>query len=273
MILCVFLLLVIIGRTVFQQLGINKYVNGTREDFLICMFFTGGLKEEAENSIQTLKNVGLSDKLVVTALDDEAYLHMKELGIKVEKRQTNLEKLTHYGTKAFKRINLNKYDIISNLLQKEKKIVVYVDPDVIFFEDISGDVVKFKNSNYDVMFQNDIVVFDESAKKKLCTGFIFLKPNQKTMDLLKITQENSIKRGLLDDQDSMNMVYNQKSYGINLGVFDLKEYPNGKRYFHYLETIYKEYRPKIVHNNHLLKTIDKIDRLKKHGLWFLPPRR
>ena len=58
-------------------------------------------------------------------------------------------------------------------------------------------------SSYDVMFQNDIVAFDENAEKDLCTGFIFLKPNQKTMDLLKI---NSVKRGLLD-QDSMNMVY------------------------------------------------------------------
>ena len=121
-----------------------------------------------------MKNVGLSDKLVVTALDDEAYLHMKELGIKVEKRQTNLERLTNYGTKSFKKINLNKFDIISNLLQREKKIVVYVDPDVIFFKDISKDIIKFKKSNYDVMFQNNIKWFDEKAKKDLCTGFIFL---------------------------------------------------------------------------------------------------
>ena len=174
-IICVLVLLIIVAQTFFRGNGIKRRPNfDPKADFLICMFLTGGLKEEAENSIQTLKYLGLSDKLVVTALDDEAYLHMKELGIKVEKRQTNLEKLTHYGTKSFKKINLNKYDIISNLLQREKKIVVYVDPDVIFFKDISKDIIKFKKSNYDVMFQNNIKWFDEKAKKDLCTGFIFL---------------------------------------------------------------------------------------------------
>ena len=154
--LCVLLLLVIIGGMIFQRLmcrhkekGANQYVNtasiNPKEDFLICMFFTGGLKYEAENSIQTLKYLGLSDKLMVTALDDEAYIHMKDLGIKVEKRQTNLRKITRWGSKSFKKINLNKFDIISTLLQKEKKIVLFVDPDVVFLKDITDDVVKFRN--------------------------------------------------------------------------------------------------------------------------------
>ena len=59
--------------------------------FFICMFFTGGLKQEAENSIQTLKNNGLSDNLVVTVLYDEAYFYMEDLGIEVEKCKTRPE--------------------------------------------------------------------------------------------------------------------------------------------------------------------------------------
>ena len=55
------------------------------------MFLTGGLKEEAENCIQTLKNQKLDDKLIVTALDDEAYEHISKLNIKTEKRKTNLK--------------------------------------------------------------------------------------------------------------------------------------------------------------------------------------
>ena len=273
---CVLLILIILVITIFQGLGPNRspndIVSNPKEDFLICMFFTGGLKEEAENSIQTLKNLGLSEKLVVTALDDEAYIHTKDLGVKVEKRQTNLEKITNWGTRSFRKINLNKFDIILNLLQREKRIVVFVDPDVLFLEDISDDVIKFRESNHDVMIQSDNSGFDENAKNKLCTGFIFFKPNEKTLDLLKLTQEKSV-QGFLDDQISLNIQLKNKSNGINYDVFDSRAYPNGKRYFDNIDTMYKEYKPTIVHNNWLHTTNEKIDRLKKIGLWFLPPRK
>lgn len=271
--LFVLLSLVIIVMTIFQGLGINRSADEAssipKEDFLICMFFTGGLKEIAENSIQTLKHLGLSKKLVVTALDDEAYFHTRNLGVKVEKRQTNHERITRAGTRSFRAINANKFDIVLNLLQKEKRIVVYADPDVVFLEDISDDVVKFRESNYDVMIQNDVGRFDENDKTYLCAGFIFLKPNDKTMELLNVTQNKIVQRHL-DDQLTLNKELNEKGNGISYDVFDLRDYPNGKRYFDHVETIFKEFRPNIVHNNYLHTTNEKIARMKKHGLWFLP---
>ena len=271
-IICVLVLLIIVAQTFFRGNGIKRRPNfDPKADFLICMFLTGGLKEEAENSIQTLKYLGLSDKLVVTALDDEAYIHIRKLGVKVVKRQTNLKRLTKWGSKSFRDINLNKYDIVLDLLQREKKIVVYADPDVVFLKDISDDIVKFNESNYDVMIQNDVSRFNEKDKTNFCAGFIFFKPNEKTVAMVRRTQKKTIE-GYLDDQYSLNMELNNKGNGINFGIFSLKDYPNGKRYFDHVDTIYKSYRPMIVHNNYLMTTNLKIRRLKKHGLWFLPPR-
>ena len=69
-----------------------------KNDFVISMFLTGGLKEEAENCIQTLKNQKLDDKLIVTTLDNEAYNHISNLNVKTENRKTNLKKecLNHF---------------------------------------------------------------------------------------------------------------------------------------------------------------------------------
>ena len=49
----------------------------------------------------------------------------------------------------------------------------------------------------------------------------------------------------------------------NIEILDLKDYPNGSRYFNNIDLIYKDYKPKIIHNNYIIGTQNKIDRFYK----------
>ena len=73
----------------------------THSNYNIVMFLTGGLKYEAENCIQSLKNLNIDKNLMVTALDDESYEHISNLGVKTERIHTNLTKEANFGTKDF----------------------------------------------------------------------------------------------------------------------------------------------------------------------------
>ena len=86
---------------------------------------------------------------------------------------------------------------------------------------------------------------------------------------IKHMKDNWEKRGggRLADQNSFNIVL--KNEDIKLAILDLKDYPNGSRYFNNINSIYKNYTPKIVHNNYIVGTKNKIERFKKNGLWFI----
>ena len=278
--LLVFIMSLIVNLTYegFQTNKINKMnkMNKTQKtDYKIIMFLTSGLCEEAENCIQSLKNMNLNNKVIVTALDDKAYEHMKRCGVTTERRKTNLKPEADFGTKDFYEIVYNKLEIIENNLKKNDEIIVYSDTDIVFLNDISEDIDKFKQSDYDIMFQNDVRHFDDSKKDNLCTGFIFFKPNQSCFKLLKDSKkimknnwDNKKWHKGTADQNALNEAI-KLNKNLNIGVLDLKEYPNGSRYFNNLNTIYKNTTPKIVHNNYIVGTKNKIERFKMNNLWFI----
>ena len=147
--------------------------NNTDLNYKIVMFLTGGLCEEAENCIESIKKLNLNNKVIVTALDDKAYENMNRCGVATERKKTNLKPEADFGTKDFYEIVYNKLEIIETNLKKHNTIIVYSDTDIVFLNDISEDIDKFKKSDYDIMFQNDVSNFDKSKKNNLCTGFIF----------------------------------------------------------------------------------------------------
>lgn len=270
-VVCVIVILIIVLCILLNRQMVEPFSNN---DFMICMFLTGGLKEEAENSIQTLKNIKLDDKLVVTTLDDEAYNHINKLGVKTEQRKTNLKKEANFGTKDFYEITIHKLDIIRESIETHNKMVVYTDTDIVFLKDISDDIYKFKNSHYDIMIQNDTNRFNEADKGNLCTGFIMFKPNKKCIKVLKDAKQLMLDNwdnrkwdtGGGADQKAMNISIKENKCSV--GTFDLMDYPNGSRYFDNNHK-FKTHTPKMIHNNYIVGTKNKIERFKKYGLWFI----
>ena len=242
----------------------------TNSDYIISMFLTGGLNEEAHNCIHTLKKVGMANNLIVTCLDKKAYDYISKLGVETVYRKTDLSGEAKFGSQKFYNIMKQKIEIIKELLIKYNKIVVYTDTDIVFLKNIMEDINKFKISDKDLAIQNDVSDFNIHNKNHLCAGFMFLKPNKlifktldKILDLLNVGKAD----GGTSDQKVLNIVIQETK--PNIEILDLKDYPNGSRYFNNIDLIYKDYKPKIIHNNYIIGTQYKIDRFKKHNLWFL----
>lgn len=60
-----------------------------------------------------------------------------------------------------------------------------------------------------------------------------------------------------------------KTENIKFNTLDLYDFPNGKRYFDNVNTVYKNKTPKMVHNNWIKGLDNKVKRFKKHNLWFI----
>ena len=272
LILLLILILIMLSTLTFTE----SYTQNKEYDYKILMFLTEGLCDEAENCIKTIQNQGMENNLIVTTLDRGAYKCMHKLGVNVVHKETNLKKEANFGSKDFYEIVYNKLEIIETNLEKYNGTVVYSDSDIVYLQDISADVAIFNNSEYDIMFQNDVADFNENNKHNLCSGFMFFKNNKRVLDCLR--QAKKIMKTNWDnrkwdtnggaDQKAMNEAI--KVTNVRVGTLDLKDYPNGSRYFNNIDSIYKEYQPKMIHNNYIVGTAAKINRFKKHGLWFIP---
>ena len=257
---------------------LTYYLFNTKEsfmsnnDYIIAVFLTGGLCKEAENLIITLKNQNLDKKLIVTCLDREAESCIKRLGIKTRFKDISLAKEASHGTKDFLRITKQKLLMLEDLLSEYSVPILYTDTDIVILKNLDNEVKKYLKN--DVTFQSDSRNFKETFKN-VCTGFILLNNNTKTKlfirkcrEIMSDTKKLNWKPGDLADQKATNMALTETK-NIKVGLFNNYEYPNGYRYFNNLNTIYRDYKPHIIHNNYIKGLDKKIDRFKKHGLWFV----
>ena len=154
---------------------------------------------------------------------------------------------------------------------------MYSDTDIVFLKDINQDIDNFIKSDLDIMFQDDSPDFTNT--EHYCTGFIMFKPNkicseilEEAQRIMKINWKKKKDNGGLADQKAIHeSIKNLRKQNkkINLSTLDLKDYANGSRYFNNLNTVYNDYKPKIVHNNYIVGTHKKTERFKKHNLWFI----
>ena len=125
-----------------------------------------------------------------------------------------------------------------------------------------------------MIFQSNDIEFNTSNKKS--TGLMLLNNTKNTLSCLtksiKLMKQKNNNTAYLEDQRAINTVINNNSKKYKIGMFNSKNYPNGYRYFNNLDTIYKYYKPIIVHNNYIKGLQNKINLFKKHNLWFLPKK-
>ena len=154
-----------------------------------------------------------------------------------------------YNTAEFKSITTRKLEIISLNMRIDK--VLWVDNDIVFFENCLGDIVSKPGS---FVMQND--------GWGHCTGFFLARPglfaNQVITNSVSWLKE---RKGPLNDQHAFNSVLKHSP----VAVFSLStdEYPNGKVYFNDGNTT----KARMVHCNYLSTTAEKVQRFKDHGMW------
>ena len=247
----------------------------TKNSYIISIFLTENHCIETDNLLTTLQSHNLLDKVVVTCLDEKCFNFMKKWNVTLSLFNQDVQKEATYHTLEFRKIVKNKLKILINLLQKHQIPVLHIDTDVVVLnKKLDTDIIQLCQTEFDIIFQSDNMDFEKIDNR--CTGFMLLNNTKNTRyclkEAIKVMNKNMNHKDHWGDQKSINYVINKNPTKYNIQIFNHKDYPNGYRYFNNLDTVYKNYKPIIVHNNYIKGLQNKINRFKKHNLWFLPKK-
>ena len=155
-----------------------------------------------------------------------------------------------YNTLEFKKLTTQKLEVI---LANMYDTVLWVDNDIVFFENCLSDVLRY-NGNF--VMQDDIWGY--------CTGFFLARPSIFGKNLIKkcIQELVSNPKSAENDQHIFNKFCHRIPL-ITLTKLPTDQYPNGKVYFE----DNKKATAKILHNNYLHTTAEKVQKFKDNNLW------
>lgn len=155
-----------------------------------------------------------------------------------------------YNTPEFKKLTTRKLEVI---LANMKDTVLWVDNDIVFFENCLNDVLKYRGT---FVMQDDLWGY--------CTGFFLARPSMFGKILIQRCIQRLIanSESVENDQHVFNMLC-RKTALISFIKLPLDEYPNGQVYFE----DNKKASAKILHNNYLQTTAEKVQKFKDNNLW------
>jgi hypothetical protein len=165
---------------------------------------------------------------------------------------TNKESAT-YNTLEFQSLTLRKLEVILENMRQDRE-VLWIDNDIVLFQNMIDHMRSFPGQ---YVMQDDLW--------GPCTGFFLVRSNitsirtmEKTIAYLKARLATTI----INDQHAFCCVY-KSVLGLIVSLLPQKEYPNGEVYF----SQGLKADAKMVHNNFLLTTREKVERFKEFNLW------
>jgi len=157
-----------------------------------------------------------------------------------------------YNTNEFQSITIRKLEVILHNMRQDKE-VLWIDNDIHLFQNTIENMRGF--SGHYVM-QDDLW--------GPCTGFFLVRSSplsiqaiQQTIDYLRLRPNTG-----LNDQHAFVKVY-KRIFGLLVSLLPREEYPNGEVYFEKRQTE----KARMVHNNYLMTTAEKVERFKSSNLW------
>lgn len=158
-----------------------------------------------------------------------------------------------YNTKEFQSLTLKKLEVILANLQLDRE-VLWIDNDIYLFQNTIDDMRK-RNGN--LVMQDDLW--------GPCTGFFLARSSPATIRVIQKTiqyLQSKLNKTVENDQHAFLRVY-KSVIGLMVHLLPEEEYPNGEIYFNRKQTS----KAKMVHNNYIVNTTQKVLRFKEHGLW------
>lgn len=159
----------------------------------------------------------------------------------------------NYNTTEFQSLTLRKLEVILENMRLDKE-VLWIDNDIFLFKNTIDHMRTF--SGHFVM-QDDLW--------GPCTGFFLVRSNPTSIRTIQRTIsyiQERLGRSVLNDQHAFFRVY-KNIIGLQITLLPRNEYPNGDIYFN--RGLKSD--AKMVHNNYLVSTAEKVERFKEFGLW------
>ncbi len=158
-----------------------------------------------------------------------------------------------YNTREFQSITLQKLEVILSNLNLDAE-VLWIDNDIYLFKNIINELRAIPGN---LVMQDDLW--------SPCTGFFLARSTPATIRVFKKTinhLRSQLSSGKGNDQYSFLLVY-RSIIALRVHLLPTDEYPNGEIYFNRKQTG----NAKMVHNNFLLTTAEKVERFKSINLW------
>ena len=244
-------------------------------------FTNKGSLDICKNMLLSARNVGIEEDITVYTLDEFSNDELSDFKCELKSFDSDISEEYHsYGSKEFKSLMTTKVKIILEEL-KSRYNFVYTDCDVVFKHNpeevlkIADDITS-KEYNINVIFSNDSLVFEShGGPNELCAGFMNIKNIEGTKEFF--TKIYELARIAINDSnpDTCDQIIMRNVLGNNLiPNFNFALYPcsfvtNGHHYFSREATTGNEC---VIHCNFRLGTNDKINSMKKTGIWYLPEK-
>lgn len=157
-----------------------------------------------------------------------------------------------YNTAEFKKLTTRKMEVIL-INARFWDHVLWVDNDIVFFNNCLKDITRYPGS---FVMQDDLWGY--------CTGFFLVRPTASTNALFQrcIDRLNSNPQSSENDQHAFNKLA-QLTPMFTATKLPLNEYPNGHVYF----TGNNKGDAKMLHNNYLSTTAEKVQKFKDNNMW------
>lgn len=158
-----------------------------------------------------------------------------------------------YNTREFQSITLQKLEVILSNLQLDRE-VLWIDNDIYLFKNMIDEIRAIPGN---LVMQDDLW--------GPCTGFFLARATPATIRVIHKTIQyvrSKLSTSVENDQHAFLRVY-KTVFGLMVRLLPTDEYPNGQIYFNQNQRA----NAKMVHNNYLTTTREKVERFKSVDLW------
>lgn len=237
--------------TTWNNTGIDGNSNWT-----VLLSLNNGFWDFLQNWWWHYKQLNINIPVIIIAEDDIVLKKLTVLNsdniVIVRSSLIDIPQAVKYNTPLYKRMVSARGEYILNYL-KEGINVIYTDVDTVWLH----NPVAYLTGKYDIWNQLD-------SENNLCTGFMAIKSNAKTMAFIK-TWTHVLQEHPQTNQLPFNRLIRNST--VIYAALDTHKFPSGLLYF---EWFTKEQRLGviIVHNNYIVGRDRKIERFKSHNLWF-----
>jgi hypothetical protein len=243
-----------------------------------------GFLNFTNNCIKSLEKLGLGDVMTVYCIDDKCYTELSSSygncclieseynkkidGLKMYPRSDDITE------SLYKDVVFMKFPAILNALEKND-YVLFLDADVVFQDNRFVDYLLKTIKDNDVLFQTE-ASDDESDVDGPCSGIMFIRSNDKTLDFYNPSTVLNDKH-YIDNVGDQDYVRGNKDK-LKHDYMDVKLFPNGRymfsdtgsvsRRFNYYKRNRASVSPYMIHYNWCRPKF-KVKLMKRTGDWFL----
>lgn len=234
----------------------------------ILTFFTGNYCDEWKNLMLSLQKNNLLDLVIVYVLDEHAFKCANVFDLEIRYTFMQGHKSGDFGGKEFNNLMMLKLKLIQETMQ-EGFFIFYLDTDIVVKKNFVLDYFSLPPKTLYIQsdhnhFESEINIHEHNK----CAGCMFFTPSDASGKIISDAIEYFPYCNSMDDQCAINHVLNT-NHDIEFDILDQKKYINGARYFDSTHDDGFDDDIFLIHNNWIQGLDNKIERFKKHNLWYV----